>query len=205
MDNAGLNLRQPDPINWEQHDKGSNYQPPPPALGPDGKEIIYTGVLTQPAVPDVTDEGFRKYVMGPIKIIKSGNGADGYLLKFFEPSVKLFSNGKQSKVSLLLRSAGIMGQPQTNAEYDAALAQIKPGSRPFQFTIDWEARNKDTGEQIRGYKNFPDDPQRPGYKKAILHAGDTYTDANGTQQVVKSDVLFANGRIAFPRTPRKSQ
>jgi len=73
------------------------------------------------------------------------------------------------------------------------------------LTLDWTARNKDTGESIRGYQNFPDDPDHPGQKKAILHAGDTYRDRDGATQTVKADVLFANAVVRYFIDPTRAK
>lgn len=216
MDTAGIALREPESINWDKHeDGGSKFQTPPPAVGPDGKDLIYFGVLTENPIPTVIEDGeaagLRKYKLGPIRLVKSGNGADGYLIKFCEPSVKKFKGGQveASMVSRMIRSAGILSKPQTNKDYDQAVAAIKAQGKPLAFSIDWQAKSKD-GEQVRGYLNFPIDPLTGG-RKAILRAadGDTYTVRDDAGNVIEtkkvtSEVLFANARVKFFQIPRKA-
>lgn len=207
---SGLNLKEPDQLNWDAYDVGgSGYQAPPPAIGPDDKPIRYQGTvptLTDVAF-DVNKDGYRQWIVDPITITRSGAGADGYKLRWTRVNTKKFvsrKTGKETEASSVgnyLRSAGIVAKPQKNAEYDAAVRQTQ--GKVVAFTIDWEARNKDTGEQIRGYQNFPLDPERPGQRKAILRTGDVYTDDAGVKQTVKSEVLFANARVKFFVDPNR--
>lgn len=197
-----VNLKEPDQVDWNNYNPGSAYQAPPPALDVEGKPIKYTGLV--PTLSDAafgaTDEGYREWIVDPITLTRSG-AYDGYKLRFTRVNTRKFVSKKTGKVSEassvgnFLRSAGSMSKPQKNAEYDAAIKQTQ--GKVVTFVVDWEARNKDTDEKIRGYANFPDDPARPGQKKAILKAGDTYLDENGTPQTVKSEVLFANARVRY--------
>ncbi len=198
-----LNLKEPDQVNWDAYESGSTYQAPPPVLGPDLKPIKYTGLIPQltEAAFEATDEGYRQYILDPIVIARSGAGADGYKIRWTRVNTKKFISKKTGKpveassVGNLLRSAGVQAKPQKNAEYDGAMKAIQ--GKPVQFTIDWEARNKDTGEKVRGYESFPEDPDRPGQRKAILRAGDQYKGEDGTMQTVKAEVLFANARVRY--------
>ena len=196
---AGLGLKEPSQIDWDNYNPGSKYQAPPPALGGDGKAITYTGQLPTAITQEQDDAGYRRYLLDPIKLVKNGNGVDGYTIRFTRASVKPFEkNGKvqnASSVGNVLRSAGVNSKPQRTAEYDAAMNAVK--GRVITFTVDWEARNKDTGETVRGYANFPDDPDRPGHKKAILKAGDVYKTKEGETKTVESEVLFANARVRY--------
>lgn len=205
MDSNGLGLKEPQQIDWDNYNPGSVFTVPPPALDPEGKAIIYTGQLPSVIGTEQDNDGYRRYLLDPIKLVKNGNGVDGATIRFARASVKPYEkNGKTqnaSAVGNLLRSAGVTAKPQTTAEYDAAVTASR--GRIVSFTLDWEARDKNTGEQVRGYANFPNDPERPGQKKAILHAGDEYTAADGTKQTVKADVLFANARVRSFIAPRK--
>jgi hypothetical protein len=186
-------------MDWDNHNPSSRYTPPPPAQSPDGQWIIYTGTLpaklNDPARFGATPEGYRSYEFGPVTIALAGG--KNYEIKYFTQSVKKFVNRKTqeamnvSGVSKVLKAAGFAGKPQQNKEYDAAVGAI--GGRKIQFTIDWRARNKDNGEEVKGYENFPLDPDRPGFRKAILKAGDLLP--NG--EMVKSEVLFANAQVRF--------
>lgn len=210
-DMAQTNLREPNKVDWENYGK-SGYQRPPEAFGPDGKAIVYQGVVqdmkevaNQFAV-DAEGNAYLNFRFDPIKVINTGNGSDGYLIRFTEASTKPFEKGGQpikgnpNKLANFLRSAGLQAKPQTNSEYRAAVKAV--AQRPIRFVGDWEAKNTETGETVKGYLNFPDDPERPGHKKAILKAGDVVTerDAKGNiigTRTIKSDVLFANFRLRF--------
>jgi len=207
---SGMNLKEPSEINWNDYNPGSKFQAPPPAVGSDGKAITYYGMIPTltDAAFEVDNEGYRKYLLDPIKLVKSA-GYDGYALRFARASVKPYVDKKTGKpknasaVGNLLRSCGISMKPQKTAEYDQAVKMC--GGKIAAFTIDWSAKNKDTGEEVQGYENFPDDPTRPGFKKAILRAedGDQYRDKNGTWVPVTSEVLFANARLRFFNDPAK--
>lgn len=192
-DMAGVKLQEPEQVDWDKVGAGSSYTPPPPAKGVDGKAIVYFGQLPTNIVAEVNDEGWRTYTLDPIKLVKNGPGVDGYTLRFTRTSLKPFKNGANS-TALLLKAAGIVAKPQKTAEYDAVIKQV--GGKVVPFTIDWEAKNKDTGEKVSGYENFPDDPQRPGFKKAILKKGDV-VKVDGAEHVIESEVLFANARQRF--------
>lgn len=201
---AQMGLREPDRTDWDNYSTGSSYQPPPPALGPDGVAITYYGVAegleeTKP------DNELLNFLIDPIKIVRSG-GQDGKTLRFTRASVKPFEKngapikGNPSKLGNYLRACGIQAKPQTNSEWRAAVAASK--GKVFPFTIDWEAYNSATGESVKGYLNFPEDPERPGQRKSILKAGDVVTERDrkgnvtGTR-VVESEVLFANARLRY--------
>jgi len=194
----GLGLNEPNQVDWDKVG-GSSYQPPPPAQDATGKNIVYFGQLPTTIVEETDDDNYRTYQLDPIKLTKNGPGVDGYTIRFARVGLKPWSNGNNG-TALLLKGAGIAARPQTTAEYDKAMSQVK--GKVVPFTIDWEARNKETGETIRGYANFPLDPTRPGMRKTILKAGDTYT-IDGVEQTVKSEVLFANARVRFFETKSK--
>ena len=201
-DMSGTKLQEPSQVDWDKVG-GSSYVPPPPAQDQTGKNIVYLGQLPTeivgvptPGNPtgDTDDDGYRQYQLDPIKLVKNGAGVDGYTIRFTRVGLKPWKNGNNG-TALLLKGAGVSMKPQVTAEYDNAIRTIKGKIVPF--TIDWEARNKETGETVRGFTNFPEDPTRPGQRKSILKAGDTYTDGDGATQVVKSEVLFANARVRF--------
>lgn len=206
-DLSGLNLKEPQKTDWDNFNPQSKFQAPPPAIGPDGRFIVYMGQAPTSFAPGSTPEGLLSVRIDPITIVKSGNpDIDGYVLRFTDASLTPFK-GKDGqptnthKLGTYLRACGIVAKPQTNAEYMAAVKQT--AGKVFPFVLDWKARNKDTGEEVVGYKNFPDDPDRPGQKKAILKAGDTYLDSQGMTQTVKSEVMFANARLRYYRDPNR--
>jgi len=199
-DTSGLTLQEPTQVDWDNLNAGGKYQAPPAAIGADGKSIVYNGQLPTTITAEQDDEGFRNYLLDPIKLVKNGQGIDGYELRFARVGLKPWKNGKNG-TALLLKGAGVTAKPQLTKEYDAAMQLIK--GRVVPLTIDWEARNKETGESVRGYANFPDNPAFPGTKKSILKMGDTYTDKDGQVQTVKSEVLFANARLRFFEVGKK--
>lgn len=203
-DLAQTNLKEPVQVDWDALGK-SGYTPPPPALGPDGKSITYYGVV-ETATPTDSDEDYLNFLLDPIKIVRSGQGADGVTLRFTRASTKPFMKngqalrGNPNKLANFLRAVGVQARPQTNADYTAAVKAAV--GKPFGFTLDWEAYNKDTGEKVKGFSNFPDDPERPGLKKSILKAGDVVTERDAAGNVtgtreIKSEVLFANPRLRY--------
>lgn len=197
----GKNLAEPTQVDWDKVGGGS-YTPPPAARDAAGNYIRYFGQLPLTVVEDVNDNQYRTYVFDPIKLVKNENkSVDGYELRFTRTSLQPFKNGSNS-TAILLKAAGVQAKPQKTAEYDSAIKMVK--GKVVPFSIEWQARNKETGETVRGYENFPDDPTRPGQKKSILKAGDTYRDQDGNEQVVQSEVLFANAQLRFFEAPRKA-
>lgn len=208
---AQMNLREPDRTDWDNYNTGgSAYSAPPPALGPDGKPIVYRGTVGE-AKETAPDEELLNYLLDPIRITDAAYA--GKEIRFTRASVKPFKRkgepmkGNPSKLGNFLRSAGLQAKPQTNSEWRAAVAAAK--SKPISFTIDWEAYNKDTGESVKGYLSFPEDPERPGQRKSILKKGDMIIerDAKGNvtgTRTVESEVLFANARLRYfvDATPR---
>lgn len=196
---------------WDNYNPGSTYQAPPVPVETDGTTLRkFFGTLPIPTVDDTnTDEGFLQFLLDPIVLAKNGAGIDGYTIRFSRASVKHFTNRKTGKeinasgAGNVLRSVGIQARPQTNDEFKAAMKLV--GGKIGTFTLDWFARDKDSGEVVRGYQNFPNDPDRPGSKKAILRAGDTYTDRDGATQVVKSEVLFANAVVRYWVDPSRGK
>ena len=191
-DMSGTNMKEPDQVDWDKVG-GSKYTAPHKAKEGD-KFITYFGQLPSTIEEDTDDDGYRTYLLDPIKLVKNGNGVDGYTLRFSRVGLKPWKNGNNGTAQMI-KAAGVTSKPQKTSEYDAAVKLVRGKVAPF--TIDWSARNKGTGETVRGYDNFPDDPTRPGQKKSVLEAGDTYRDENGAEQVVKSEVLFANAQLRF--------
>lgn len=210
-DMSQTNLREPDKTDWDNFNPGSKWVAPPEpyetnADGTLGKARVFTVQLPKdlnnPERRGTTGEGYRKFEIGPLTLVKNGNGADGQQVRYHTVSVKHFTNTKTgesknvSSAGLLIRAAGINTKPQTNAEYEQAVGQAS--GRLVNMTMDWRARDKDTGETVEGFVKFPIDPTT-GRRKAILKRGDQLTD--GT--VVKAEVLFANLVGKFIQDPTK--
>lgn len=204
-DIAGLNAREPEQMDWDKYNPGSKYHPPPPAIGPDGKAIKYFGEVVGDIQVETDDNSFLQWILDPIKIVRSGNGADGYLLRFTRVSTKKYEkDGKKKEASRagdFLKACQIAQKPQRNADYHTAIMSTAKGKKIFPFVIDWEAKNKETGEKVKGYLLFPLDPERPGQRKSILKRGDVLT--NGT--TVQSEVLFANARLRYFIDPTRNK
>lgn len=219
-DIAQTNLKEPAKVDWENYGK-SKFQAPPPALDANFKPITYYGVATVKLdEPDTSfDSGpYLQYLLDPIKIVQSGT-ADGYEVRFTQISVRPYTivndkgervpkKGNPNKLADFLRSTGATGTPQLNSEYAAAVKMVN--GKPFPFTVDWVAKNKDTGEKVEGYLAFPENPEFPGTRKAILKKGDVYNvlDKKGniiSTKVVQSEILFANARLRWFGDPKKGK
>lgn len=207
-DLAQQNLKEPEQLDWESAFKSSKYEVPPPALGPDGKPIVYYATTSEVKESDA-DQGYLNFQI-ELSLTRSGT-FDGRRVRTWA-STRPFQRrdketgqltplkGNPNALAKFLRAAGLQAKPQTNNEYRATVRAVN--GKAIGFTIDWEARNKDTGETIRGYNAFPDDPDRTGQKKAILKAGDVYNelDQKGNiigQKTVQSEILFANARVKY--------
>ena len=216
-DTAQLNLREPEQVDWDNLGATSTYAPPPPALDASMKPITYQGIAKEIKV-EADKEGYLQFMIDPV--VLKGNGADGTQVRFTRASAAPFTKkgengeripikGNPNKAAQFLRSAGLTVKPQTNAEYIASAERVK--NRPFHFTIDWEAYNKDTGESVRGYLAFPEDPERPGQRKSILRRGDIYNvldskgKPTGEVKTVESEILFANARVKFFQDPTRQR
>lgn len=194
-------LKEPEQVEWDSAFKGSTYTPPPPALGPDGKPIVYQGKVSEiKEIPGSgLDEGYLTYQIA-FKLV--GSGVEGQEVRA-KASTRVFTRrnketgeyepikGNPNQLAKFLNAAGLAAKPQRNDEYRAAVKMVN--GKLIPFTIDWEAWSKETGEAIRGYENFPENPDKPGTKAAILKAGDLLPN----EQTVKSEVLFANARVKY--------
>lgn len=206
MTTAQTTLREPDQMNWDEYHTGGKFRRPPTPVGVDGKLLTFYAQVPQSIGIEVSKEGFKTFLLDPLTLVRSGE-ADGYEIRFTRASVKKFTNRRTGKtvdasmVGNLLRAAGVTARPQTNPEYDQAVSMIKGTVIPIN--LDWFARDKTTGEVVRGYKNFPDDPERPGQKKAILAAGDHYTDKDGIDQVISAEIMFANAELKYFVDPNR--
>jgi hypothetical protein len=213
-DLSQLNLTEPAQVDWANYGK-SNYQAPPAAIGPDGKFITYTGIAKTAEVEteyvDKDDDGnqYLTIKLDPVVIPEANN----YEIRFASISVKPYtqvgSDGKRvakkgnpNRAADFLRAAGSQAKPQLNSEYLATAKAVVAQGKKFTFNIDWEAKNKETGEKIRGYNAFPQDPVT-GQRKAVLKAGDFYNvldskgQPTGEQKQVQSEVLFANAKLRY--------
>lgn len=208
-DTAQLGLREPEQTDWDNYNQGSKYAPPPVPIDSAGNLITFYG-MAEGIREDGDDDGYLQFVIDPVKIVL-GDGA-GQQVRFTYASTRpkmrkdrksgelVPIKGNPTKLGDYLRACGSPAKPQTNDQYRAAV-KVSTGKK-FPFKADWYARNKDTGEFVSGYVNFPEDPERPGQKRAILRAGDVVTerDAQGNitgTRTIKSEILFANLRLRY--------
>lgn len=201
---SGVALREPEQMDWDKAHSSSKYTAPPPATGADGKPVTYFAQLPSnlgdPTRESTNQNGFLQFQVGPLKLVKNGNGVDGFEIKSYKVSVEKFKSRKTgepidlSSVSKLLKAASIPHKPQTNADYRKAIAACS--GRVIPITLDWRAY-KD-GETVNGYELFPIDP-KTGQRQPILRAGDLLT--NGTP--VTSEVLFANAQVKNVQDPNR--
>lgn len=219
-DIAQQNLKEPAQVDWEGYGK-SGWVAPPIPVNPDGTARIFYGVATgELDDPDtLTGEPLLQYKFDPIKIVKSGQDADGYEVRFTRASVRPYTylkdgvrvpkKGNPNALADYLRAVGLQAKPQTNSEYQASVKAAS--NKLFGFIADWEAYGKEANERIKGYNAFPVDPKNPGQRSAILHAGDVVQvldnkgNPTGETQVIKSEVLFANLKLRYFRdaAPRR--
>lgn len=210
-DLAQTGLREPEQLDWDNAFKSSAYVAPPPAYDQGGNRQVYYGIVKGVTKGD-PDQGYLNFLLDPIVLTKAGS-YDGYTLRFTRASARPFERngqvmkGNPNKLASFLKAAGLPARPQTNSEYEAAVKAAV--GRVFPFVGDWEAYNKDTGERIKGYLNFPEDPERPGQRKSILKAGDLITlrdykgNLTGDTLTVQSEVLFANFRLTYFQDPSR--
>lgn len=209
-DLAQQNLKEPEKVDWDSAFSGSKYTPPPPAIGPDGKPIVYQAKVVE--IKESPGKGLdAEYLNYQIDLKLVGNGVDGVALRTWA-STRTFQRrnketgefenikGNPNALAKFLKSAGLQAKPGTNNEYRAAVKMVN--GKPLNVTLDWEAANRETGEVIKGFENFPEDPERPGLRKSVLRKGDIYVerDRQGNilgEKVVQSEVLFANPRIKY--------
>lgn len=208
-DMAQQNLKEPEQVDWDTAFAGSKYAPPPPALGADGKAIVYRGTVVEAKQSDA-DEGYLnyqidlKFVAPEGARVRTWASTRPFMRKNRDTGELEPVKGNPNKLASFLRGAGLQAKPQTNSEYVASVKAVNGKAIPF--TIDWEARSKDTGEVVRGYLSFPEDPERPGQRKSILKRGDVVNEVDnrgnitGTK-IVQSEVLFANARLKYFQDP----
>ena len=207
-----MNLKEPLQTDWDTAYSGSKYRVPPPAQDGAGKAITYYGIPSSITEAQNPDEGYLTY---QIDFNLVGEGVEGQTARTWvstRPFMKRDATtgelvpvkGNPNRLGTFLRAAGLQVKPQTNSDYKAAVRAVN-GKR-VGFTIDWQAKNRDTQEKVYGFRSFPIDPERPNQRKAILKAGDTINEVDSKGNItgtrtVQSEVLFANIQIKYFQDP----
>lgn len=154
-DVAGMNLVEPDEIDFENYAEsasgsGQSYAPPP-----EGRYVGKAPIFTDECF-GATQAGYLKVSIPEIEIV--GPSGAGYKIRYQMPlSAKKYSNREGNSIIDFLRACGIPVRPKTNDEYKSAVKMAS--NKTFQFGLVWEAYNKDTQETTKGEENFPVDPQ----------------------------------------------
>lgn len=211
-DTAGLGLKEPEIIDWENFNPGGKYTPPPVPVDSEGKAIHFVAQLPADLGDrvGVNDNGYRTFEAGPLRLVKNGNGVDGTEIRFYTVSVQKFTNKDGQPINVnsagkLLRAAGVTAKPQTTAQYEQAMKAAR--GRTIPIAIDWVAKDKDTGFEIKGYENFPLEYKTgpngekipTGKRTPVVRATDTLPD--GRQ--IPCEIMFANARVRYVADPRK--
>lgn len=158
-DISQLNLDTPDQIDWDNFQTaGTGTGKPIPPAG------TYSG-----AAPDTfqyqAKDGKLVVLADPITILGPSNA--GYQVRFTRISTKKYSNRNASPAGDYLKAQAVAAKPMSNEDYLDAFEQTK--GRPFEFDLDWEAYDKETGETLaRTMADFPDDG-RGGKQRFIVN------------------------------------
>lgn len=207
-----LDMKEPEQLDWDNAFKGSSYEAPPPALGPDNRPIEYQFQVVGVKEAKNLDEGYLNYEID-LKLTQTGVNYSRILktwastrpfMKRAEDGTLQPIKGNPNSLGKFLRSAGLQGKPQTNEQYKQAMKSV--GNARVKATGDWEARAKDGSETIRGYLAFPPEDANPSVRKPILKRGEVYLDVDkrgnilGTK-TVESEILFANFRVKYFSDP----
>lgn len=130
------------------------------------------GRYTLRAPERIGDEAFSasqsNYLKAQIDPVIVGPSHNGYVVRYVSLSAKPYKrtigrrgtpNEKVITVSQLgdyLRACGIKGVLPTDPAALADLVERTAGAT-FLADLDWRARNKNTGREVRGMENFPSD------------------------------------------------
>src|SRR5687767_10738948 len=144
-DIAQQNLKEPERVDWDNAFKGSSYTPPPPAIGPDGKPIVYQAKVSE--IKETEGKGLdTDYLNYQIDLKLVGNGVDGTQVRTWV-STRTFTKkaddgtyvnvkGNPNSLAKFLNAAGLQAKPSSNSEYRAAVKLVNGKTIPL--TIDWE-------------------------------------------------------------------
>jgi hypothetical protein len=193
VDQSFINsLKNPDPIDWSTYkapQESGGWVKPPAPKNAEGKFVTFEGVLPAGFVYDSKD-GNLIVKIDPIVL----KGSD-YKIRFTSISAKQFDsqfgNGKVSFLANFVKSVDKNARPQTAQEYIKVIDTF--ARRPFKFTADWEAYDKESGTTVaKGYGNFPEDPNKPGERLPYVDLPTGQVGADGKPLTRR---VFANLKI----------
>lgn len=177
-DVAALNF---DVVDFDKYQDGQpSYAPPD-----EGKYFGKAPVIDDTAFGQ-TKENYLKVTIDPITICNNTAPAEGYKVRFTNLSAKKYKNREGSQVLDYLRACGIAARPTTVEELKSLIKSTS--GRVFQFTLVWEAYDKETQEETSGQENFPVDPANPTKHLPYITKGDRRVWANGRMRYTISAV-----------------
>lgn len=99
-----------------------------------------------------------------------GPTSEGFTLRFQNVSDKVFDRdgGKASYAGDYLRAVGFTGDLPGTHEEIANLIEQYAGAQ-YEAVLDWEARHRASGFQVKGMRNFPTDPKTGQPQSWINH------------------------------------
>ena len=141
-----VQLREPDPMDWDHYDSGERKTIVSPPKG------NYQVQATEPFEVAATQSGYRMLKFPAFKICKPGDPADGHEVKYTNLSVQKWPKREGSPLGDYLKSHGVSGQ-QSNADYVAAAEAVQ--GRVSEAGVDWRGYCKDCNAQLKGMEKFP--------------------------------------------------
>jgi hypothetical protein len=142
-----LDLKEPDPIDWDHYDTGERKPIVVPVKG------FYQFQVAEMPEVGATREGYLMIKLPLLRLIKLGTPEDGAEIRFTNVSAKKWANREGSPLGDFLKAFGISGQ-RTNAEYVAA-AQATI-NRVCEAGLDWRGYCKQCGTEVaKGMDKFP--------------------------------------------------
>lgn len=174
------NLREPDPISWEEREEGGGKFKDLPAKGQ------YLFAVTEVAV-GATSDGYKDYTL-TVKLIDEAIDADP--IKFVHITTKVFPWRKSTSVMDFIAACGVKlsGSP-TNADYDNVVNSLV--NKPFMAGLDWSGKCKVCGTYQNGQDVFP---VVDGKRQSWMDCPNGCVDADDN---TRKSRVFANAKIKY--------
>lgn len=155
-DLSGLNLRKPEPTNWDNYPPGGAVRKRPHQPG--------TYTFRAPALKDIkfdTQDGYLRFVNKAV-IVDADPERDDMVFDYV--TNKPYRTGKRqgaSRMGDFLLAVGSEAQPQDHEEWAEAVEEATEGM--FSAILDWDAYDKDSDREVASTAtDFPEDPNNPG-------------------------------------------